>query len=1216
MAMPSDEGQRVAYLNWLRDKYCLVDHITALTGDTVSLINFPLDEIFVPQRVRKEPVPVKLPRELECRLLSDRKLLNRDLPDGEDRESLVRKLREYAEHPVRPVLEVIASREGERVVLLGYPGAGKSTLARYVALALAELAQPADGHNPAIACPEIEPIKGYLPFVAPLRTYAKPTEHQRFVDVISRLTGAGSEVPTLPVLETCLTDQRALVIFDGLDEVFDVELRDDAKERIRAFADFYPGVRAIVTSRATDYDRHEFDRGRGFAHHTLQDLDREEITIFARRFYRQVARNDQAEASQLTARLIDAVKRSPAVSELAGNPMLLTTFAFLGRGQDLPLNRLDALKRTVELLVEGWDFSRHLRKARGAREIEPVAGREKLELLRLVAQCILDGANGERVENHLPAEKLVEVFSKYFQHLFKVSEGDADSVAWRLLDQLRERDYILAKFETDAYGFMHRAILDYLAAADIFTQFSKHKIDIFDIVDRFRDHWREPAWQEVLPLLAGMLAESLDEEAAPAFLALLKSNPLWYQGSEPLPSHVLLTIRCLGEVRLLHPLRTVSQAVATALTSLLEAVSERTDYGAGMALAQALEEQVLPVLAGFGPGWAGRPLYENWYLTRGQFLRGERPGFAAAAASRIYIALLGRDDAARERLETLARWADPETVRAAALESLAANWHDDPAAVALLSASAIGDPDWYVRRVAVRALAAHHASDRAAHDLLVDRTRSDREQEPEVRRAAARALADGWRGNPDVAALLRTIGAGNAAGSGANGGDKDPNVRAAAVQALAEGWHDDKETLPWLWARTADGEHPLVRAAAVQALAAGWHDNPEVLPWLRAHAAQSSECQPAVRVAVVRALAAGWPEDQETVELLAAKAREDGEDDLDVRLAAVEALAVGFNDSDQTARQLRELAGDQDADIRYAVTEALAAYWPNDLDTGALVDLLSREEKEEDPFVRAAAVVARAGLRSGDQETGAWLRNLVGKDPAWYVRHTAVRAVAAGWHGAEDTETAAALVHAAEKDADADVRGAAVLALAAGWHGAEDTGMLDWLHTVGTGDRDALAGHVRQAATKAVAISWHDDPNTPSWLSKRAIDDERPEIRRTALQLFAAGWHDDPDTPGWLRQRAVGDLRDGSPEVRRAAIRTLSAGWHDDPDTAAWLRDHAFTDEDRSVRLAVIRTLASDWHDDPDTPGWLRDRAAADPDPEVGQAAAHAVDRGWLGIPG
>jgi HEAT repeat protein len=55
------------------------------------------------------------------------------------------------------------------------------------------------------------------------------------------------------------------------------------------------------------------------------------------------------------------------------------------------------------------------------------------------------------------------------------------------------------------------------------------------------------------------------------------------------------------------------------------------------------------------------------------------------------------------------------------------------------------------------------------------------------------------------------------------------DVREAAVREAARGWKDDPETLPLLKDRARSDEDSDVRRAAVQELARGWKDDPEVV---------------------------------------------------------------------------------------------------------------------------------------------------------------------------------------------------------------------------------------------------------------------------------------------------------------------------------------------------------------------------------------------------
>ena len=457
----------------------------------------------------------------------------------------------------------------------------------------------------------------------------------------------------------------------------------------------------------------------------------------------------------------------------------------------------------------------------------------------------------------------------------------------------------------------------------------------------------------------------------------------------------------------------------------------------------------------------------------------------------------------------------------------------------MVRAAALDDTDWYVRREAVRALAARWPGEQATADLLC--VCVQRDQAPEVRGAALRWLAAGWRHLPATPELLRTV---------ASDRTELSEVRMVAVAELAAGWPSG-QTRGWLWGYAdAANSDSRVRAAAVEALAAGWRDD-NTRRWLRGHVESTAERQPRVRMAALRALAAGWPDEPDTAKLLKAKARSGGDDDPAVRQAAVEALAAGRAGEQRTARWLRDQVGTEpNDDVRCVMAQALATYWRDDATIGVLKMLAT----DRDRFVRAIAVRAVADIGGGQQHACAWLPGWLREQAAWdknkapYVRQVALSAAAVGWPGDRETEPWLRR-RAADPREDPDVRGAALQALAAHWPN-NDT--LECLRSVGEGD--ARTTTVRQVAVRLVAFGWRTDPRTRSWLVKRATSDSSESVRRTALQLLAADaeWHAHPATIALLRETAVDDMSPA--EVRRAAISILEAGWHDDPAIAGWLR--------------------------------------------------------------
>jgi predicted NACHT family NTPase len=117
------------------------------------------------------------------------------------------------------VLKVVSNQNNGRLVLLGDPGAGKSTLAVYLMLALCDLAVGKEATNDASGGDPLASLRGCLPILLELRAYA-PDPHaplRPFLDEIEQPLKPGHPGMPRRVLEPYLQQGgRALVIFDGL----------------------------------------------------------------------------------------------------------------------------------------------------------------------------------------------------------------------------------------------------------------------------------------------------------------------------------------------------------------------------------------------------------------------------------------------------------------------------------------------------------------------------------------------------------------------------------------------------------------------------------------------------------------------------------------------------------------------------------------------------------------------------------------------------------------------------------------------------------------------------------------------------------------------------------------------------------------------------------------------------------------------------------------
>ena len=99
---------------------------------------------------------------------------------------------------------------------------------------------------------------------------------------------------------------------------------------------------------------------------------------------------------------------------------------------------------------------------------------DKLDLLQLLARTLQDSPHG-LAGNRITEPDLRDVFETYL----RAERGyphPGPRIADGMITQLRTRNYILARYGPGVYGFVHRAFLEYLAAADITQRFDDREL--------------------------------------------------------------------------------------------------------------------------------------------------------------------------------------------------------------------------------------------------------------------------------------------------------------------------------------------------------------------------------------------------------------------------------------------------------------------------------------------------------------------------------------------------------------------------------------------------------------------------------------------------------------------------------------------------------------------------------------------------------------------
>lgn len=713
-------------------------------------VRVTLTGMFIEQHAKEcaefMPPIYELPKELQQHWRDSGKL---DAPHL-DEATLEQYKRAYQQQSARPVLDVLRDPACNRVVILGDPGSGKSTLLQYLLL---EWSSGGDA------------VERSLPLLIELREYARLRSENQIGDFLAYLcSGACVRFHfDQAALEKWLSRVPSKVLFDGLDEIFDPVIRREVITAIHRFADAYPQARVVVTSRIVGY-QHQIWNDEGFRHFLLQDLDREQISLFLSQWHTG-AYEDKVKGEIRRARLAHAIEMVPAIGQLAGNPLLLTMMAILNRSQELPHDRAELYKQCAALLLQQWeaDMPAHSTLSPFALDFKA-----KHSLLLRVAGVMQAGPGGLR-GNLIDEELLEKTLAEGLEAMNGVS---AASAARALIEQLRGRNFMLCSVGSHAYAFVHRTFLEYFCAAFICEQFEKtHLLSIEQLKSDIFGHWPDETWHEVLRLLIGMVDQRYVEEI---ILWLLQQDD-----AEHMCRPQLLAIECVGEVRRRIKLGALEQeAMKTAKTLTNFSSPPEVQCGddkddAKQKIVINIQSRAIRLLANVWPD-----VQENFTWLQ-EYVMSNNSIVARGTAVHI-IANTWKD-----RPE-LFPWLLEQTkanhmiVRFAALLVLNQWPHDNPEILPTLKDRIQFDKEGIIRHFAILALGGRQR-DPAAPGILQNCAQSDAEYG--VRHTALKVLIESYREDPGTLPVLKLCARDNSS----------DELQTAALQGLREYWGADPD---------------------------------------------------------------------------------------------------------------------------------------------------------------------------------------------------------------------------------------------------------------------------------------------------------------------------------------------------------------------------------------------------------------------------------------
>jgi len=385
-------------------------------------------------------------------------------------------------------------------VVLGDPGAGKTTFAQKICYDFGR----GFGKSKYFG-------RDLTPILVVLRDYGIKLDSDglSIIQYIEHISNSWyQESPPPGAFEYLLMNGRALVIFDGLDELLDTSKRQLISDNIESFSHHYPSVPILITSRKVGYEQAPLTKDR-FCVFYIADFDDEQVEEYAIKWFtKHLEISSEEKFKIITSFLSDSLN----VKDLRSNPLILSLMCDLYRGEGyIPKNRPDVYEKCSELLLKKWD------KVRGVYDSIVLDTRLKPTLGHIAFEIY----SNDKLLGGVTEKKLKEIAVDFLYPKYYESKEDAVSQAERFIEFSRGRAWVFSEIGSlskgeSLYQFTHRTFLEYFTAYHLVRN-SRTPEDLFNFLlpKIIKREW------DVVAQLAFQMKNSNTEDAGNDILTLI-----------------------------------------------------------------------------------------------------------------------------------------------------------------------------------------------------------------------------------------------------------------------------------------------------------------------------------------------------------------------------------------------------------------------------------------------------------------------------------------------------------------------------------------------------------------------------------------------------------------------------------------------------------------------------------------------------------------------
>ena len=424
----------------------------------------------------------------------------------------------------RSGIEVL--NELQRYIVLGKPGAGKTTYLKY--LALRSIDKEAD----------IKDRK--IPIFITLKELSD--KQISLVEYITEQFDISGLPEAEPFIEQILKNGKCLLLLDGLDEV-DEERKSIIIQEIIDYSDKYDGNQFVISCRIAAYN-HWFQR---FHDMEMADFNEGQIEQFVINWF--TAKGEPETGMEC----FEKMKGNKSLLDMASTPLLLILLCIaFDENYDFQTNRAELYREAIQALLKKWDSTRRIKRKEIYRNLTP---NRKEQLFSIIAM-----ATFSRGQYFIPELEILDFIQKYIFHLPGAEEDSISIDAEDVLREMIAQHGIIIPRAKRVYSFAHLTFQEYFTA-----KFIVENRDTGTLKNLVAEYFGDKKWREVFLLTASMLPH------ADAFFILMQED-------------IDRTIE--EDKKLMDILEMVERMVAK---SSVHPISVRRSYGLFLILAHALD---------------------------------------------------------------------------------------------------------------------------------------------------------------------------------------------------------------------------------------------------------------------------------------------------------------------------------------------------------------------------------------------------------------------------------------------------------------------------------------------------------------------------------------------------------------------------------------------------------------------------------------------------